>query len=168
MLRLAELRDVEAIADVHVKSWQAIYRGHMSDDYLDNLSVDRRAEYWANSIRRNPSGIAVVEAQSKVVGFVALGVSRDVDAGPDTGEIIAIYLVPNRWRQGLGRALMSWSIETARANRWTKMSLWVLKENAQARSFYEAVGWKANGKHRTETFGGAELTEIRYVWPSDA
>jgi len=168
MIRLAEQRDVKLIADVHVRSWQAVYRGHMPDDYLDNLSVVRRAEYWANSLRRDPGGIAVADAQAGIVGFVALDALLDDDAEQDTGEIIAIYLDPANWRHGLGRALMMWSSETARARHWTKMTLWVLRENIQARSFYEALRWKANGKIRTETFGGAELTEIRYVSLPDA
>jgi GNAT superfamily N-acetyltransferase len=32
--------------------------------------------------------------------------SRDEDAGPDTAEIAALYVSPDRWRTGLGSALL--------------------------------------------------------------
>jgi ribosomal protein S18 acetylase RimI-like enzyme len=108
----------------------------MSDDFLNGLSVDRRAEYWLKIIAENPADVAVSEAAAGVVGFVAIASARDNDAERGTGELTAIYLDPPSWRQGFGRDLMNWSMESARSRHWRKMTLWVLKENIQARSFY--------------------------------
>ena len=38
--------DVPNIAEVHVRSWQAAYRGILADDLLDRLSVTEREGSW--------------------------------------------------------------------------------------------------------------------------
>ena len=41
-IRAAVGDDAPAIADVHVRAWQAAYRGIIEDEYLDGLSVDEQ------------------------------------------------------------------------------------------------------------------------------
>ena len=43
-IREAEPKDARAIAEIHVRSWQAAYRGQLADDYLDELKVEDRLE----------------------------------------------------------------------------------------------------------------------------
>ena len=38
--------DARGLAEVHVRSWQAAYKGQLPDDILDNLSVDQREQQW--------------------------------------------------------------------------------------------------------------------------
>lgn len=45
-VRAASIDDAEAIAVVHVRSWQGAYRALIPDAYLDALSVRRRREIW--------------------------------------------------------------------------------------------------------------------------
>lgn len=40
--------------------------------------------------------------------------------------------------------------------------LWVHPENALARGFYEAAGWRADGHQRWREIQGAEIPEARY------
>ncbi|MGH9204942.1 MAG: GNAT family N-acetyltransferase, partial [Acidimicrobiales bacterium] len=42
-VRTAQAGDKQAVAGVHVRSWQAAYRGLMPDAYLDGLDPDDRA-----------------------------------------------------------------------------------------------------------------------------
>lgn len=44
-VREAGADDVEAIAHVHVASWQAAYRGVFPDEHLDDLSTDDRGPW---------------------------------------------------------------------------------------------------------------------------
>ena len=50
VVRLATLADAEAIARVHVLTWQTAYRGLVPDDFLDALAIDRRTETWRNML----------------------------------------------------------------------------------------------------------------------
>ena len=42
-IRAAVAADARGIAEVHVRSWQAAYRGQIPDSVLAGLSVDARA-----------------------------------------------------------------------------------------------------------------------------
>ncbi|MEO5927669.1 MAG: GNAT family N-acetyltransferase [Patescibacteria group bacterium] len=147
-----------------MRSWQAIYRSHFPDGYLDNLSVEQRAATWRRILTDPSQMIAVYELPSGIVGFACIGPSRDADATLKTGELSSIYLDPNVWRQGIGTLLIRWAMAAAVSRSWDKMTLWVLKVNAQARTFYEQSGWLADGVTKSEPFGGGTMEEMRYEW----
>jgi ribosomal protein S18 acetylase RimI-like enzyme len=161
--RRATVADASGIATVHVSSWRAIYRGHMPQEVLDSLSVEQRARGW-RSLLALPQLETFVAESEHVTGFCNLGPSRDRDAPPDTGEITAIYVDPDSWRQGLGRELLAAAIARAQERGFNSLTLWVLRENEQARSFYQALGFRADGCERTDTaLIASPLNEVRYV-----
>lgn len=93
-IRAAKESDSHAIATVHVKSWQKIYRGHIPDTILDKLSIYEREQKWLELIR-NQVKILVIEKDSLIVGFASLCSTRDTDDHERCGEISAIYtLIP--------------------------------------------------------------------------
>jgi GNAT superfamily N-acetyltransferase len=147
-----------------VRSWQAIYRGHFPDEFLDSLSTQERAMSWARLLTDSSQSIAVCELSVGIVGFVAIGPSRDADAAPETGELQSIYLDPVVWRQGIGTSLIRWAMATAEFRGGIKMTFWVLKGNAQARAFYERYGWHADGVEKSEPFLDGTVEEMRYEW----
>jgi hypothetical protein len=59
MIRRATINDARAIAEVHVKSWQVAYRGLLPEDFLQNLSVERREEQWRRALQ-NPEQVILV------------------------------------------------------------------------------------------------------------
>jgi GNAT superfamily N-acetyltransferase len=40
--------------------------------------------------------------------------------------------------------------------------LWVLDGNIAARRFYERDGWRCDETHRTRSYGGVPVDEVRY------
>jgi GNAT superfamily N-acetyltransferase len=147
-----------------VRSWQSIYRGHFPDEYLDSLSIEQRATNWTRILADPSQSIAVYEELPGLVGFVCIGPSRDADAIPETGELSSIYLDPGVWRRGIGTLLIHWAMAEASSKGWVKMTLWVLKGNAQAQAVYERSGWRADGVVKAEPFLGDTMEEIRYEW----
>lgn len=73
IIRLAKPSDATGIGFVHVRSWQAIYRGHFPQDYLDALDPDQRGEAWRRILEQGYPGerqaMLVAEATGKVVGL---------------------------------------------------------------------------------------------------
>ena len=71
-IREALPADARAIAEIHVRSWQAAYRGQLTDDYLDGLSVDDRLEQHRRSLEEPPAEWRTWVAQDGDVlaGFV--------------------------------------------------------------------------------------------------
>ena len=161
--RRATVADASGIASVHVSSWRAIYRGLMPQEVLDSLSVEQRSRGWRGLLAR-PELDTFVVGSEPVVGFCNLGPSRDADAPAATGEITAIYMEPASWRRGLGRQLLAAAIGRAQERGFGSLTVWVLRENDRARSFYYAVGFRPDGCERTDTsLTGSALHEVRYV-----
>jgi GNAT superfamily N-acetyltransferase len=160
-VRLATTGDADAMGRLHVRAWQAAYRGHMPDEYLDGLRPEQRAAYWRDALGRDrPRGaILVAEGAGQVIGFAAVGPSPDPEGA---GELFAINLDPDHWGTGAGRALLQAAqAELARLG-FGELVLWVLPANARARRFYEAAGWVADGTERSVEALGVAVPEVRY------
>lgn len=164
-IRVATVEDAEQIAAVHVQSWQGAYCGLLPDDFLNNLSVERRITQWQNILADPAKIVPVYEDEGQVVGFVSYGRCRDEDLDQDkTGEIYAIYLLPDRWGRGLGAALMQDGLIRLQKQGYKSVSLWVLAGNERAIHFYEQFGFRPDGTTKVESrLGGLELHEVRYV-----
>lgn len=163
-LRRAREDDARAIAEVHVRTWQAAYRDQLPEPYLNALSVDVRERYWATELHLMPADRRpwVAETQSEIVGFVAAGPTRDEAAGDMTGEVYAIYVLPDCWDRGLGRNLLAHAERDLLSHGYNEAVMWVLTDNARARAFYETAGWHADGGFKHDSIGGREVDEVRY------
>jgi GNAT superfamily N-acetyltransferase len=165
-VRRATTDDAGSIAFVHVRSWQAAYRGHVPDEFLDALSVGNRTDAWVPILGGlDPPRVSVLvllDDAGSVLGFASLGPSRDDDAVPESGEVMAIYLLPATWGTGGGRQLMNEAVDELRRGGFTDASLWVLDTNARARRFYERAGWAADGTAKDDSWGAFVLHEVHY------
>jgi ribosomal protein S18 acetylase RimI-like enzyme len=166
--RLATPHDAEAIARIHTDAWQRAYRGLMPDEYLDGLRPDARVRMWTDILQTPGTAnlvLVAVDASDRVVGFVSLGLTRDDDLRDQHWhEVYALYVHPDRWRQGVGMRLLEAGLGTIPAGP-PGVTLWVLRENERARSFYERAGFWADGATRVEDIGGLALDEFRYRRP---
>lgn len=163
-VRRAKADDAQAIAEVHVATWQGAYRGLLPDAYLAGLSVERRAHWWSRALADPEIDIFVGSNETgSVVGFASLQGSRDADDLEETGELTTIYVMPEAWGRGLGRALMEAILDRARQRGFRCVTLWVLDANQRARRFYEKLGFSTDGAEKTETpTEGVVLLEVRY------
>ena len=150
-IRPATPADVRRIAELHVASWRSGYRGLVDDDVLDRLSVDERERQWREHVERIT--VLVAEEGDRLAGFVAFT--------PATGEIGALYVAPERFRQGTGSALIEAAHEVIAAAGRHEAVLWVFAGNADGRAFYAAHGYEPDGASATESRSGLE--EIR-MW----
>jgi ribosomal protein S18 acetylase RimI-like enzyme len=167
IVRHAVLADAEGIARVHTRSWQIAYRGIISDDYLNALNWETRFEVWSNrlsSFQPAPSNLFVAtDTNGSVTGFAAIGQVRDDDLTA-TGffELFAIYVMPETWGLGIGKALLDSALKSAPKDA-PGVSLWVLAGNDRARRFYQRQGFQLDGTSRVLTIGDRDLEEVRYI-----
>ena len=162
LLRPAEPQDAMAVATVHVRSWQAGYRGLLPDSCLDSLRAeDRAARYdFTHSDTANPYTIVAVET-GQVLGFATTRQCPDADSR-DYGELAALYVDPDYWHRGLGVALMSAARGRMVQTGFQKALLWVLAGNLRAESFYLKDGWRRDGVERTESMWGIDVHDFRF------
>lgn len=165
-IRPAVPDDARAIATVHVRSWQAAYRGQLPDEYLDSLSIDEREAMWRSGVSATDpaQGCLIAEESGEVVGFAAFGPARaDHGRVPEgTGEIYAIYVSPEAFGTGVGRELLQAATGELRGAGYAFAILWVLESNRRARRFYEIGGWAADGITSTERIDGLNHPIVRY------
>lgn len=157
MIRRAATEDSARLAEVHVRSWQSIYRGTFPDDFLDNLDLERRAEFFADRIGSG-APVFVAESEGDVVGFCWPAPGDE----EGWGEILSIYAHPDHWGEGHGRALLEAGERHLRGEGFNRVFLWVLDTNTRARTFYERQGWSIGNGTKIEEIGGVQINEVRY------
>jgi GNAT superfamily N-acetyltransferase len=162
LLRAAQPADSDAVAWVHVRAWQRAYRELLPEEYLDALRPqDLAGQYtFGDPDALRPSTIVATEAGT-ICGFATTGPSRDGD-GEGSGEVLALYVEPDRWGLGIGRALIEDARGRLAQQGFALASLWVLAGNGRAERFYRIDGWAPDGARRPDEIGGMAVDEIRY------
>lgn len=164
IVRIATIADAQRIAEIRVKAWQHAYKGHMPEDYLQNLSIERRKEQWVQTLSDlgSKKRVFVVENKGTIVGYCMAGPSRDEDSSDQTGDIYAIYIDPGFMRKGYGSQLLDKAVNFLKQEGYNRATLWVLSSYDPARRFYEKHGWYAEDKVKVDHREDFELHETRY------
>ncbi|AFY52636.1 acetyltransferase [Rivularia sp. PCC 7116] len=163
-IRTAILEDVKDIAEIHVKSWQKVYKCLIPQSYLNNLSISKREKSWQNILTNSQTHTIVQKIDDLVVGFANFGQTRDRDKDSKiTGEITSIYINPEYWRKGLGTEFVEFIFKDMRNQQFTQITLWVLDTNQIARKFYEKMGFQPDGATKTDVRENFQIREIRYL-----
>lgn len=150
-LRLAIPADSLAVARVHVRAWQAGYRGLLPDGYLDGLRPEDRAARYTFGRSDGPrTTVAVVGGA--IAGFATIQGS----------ELCALHVDPDAWSSGVGRALIARARADLAATGVVEAHLWLLAGNARAQRFYERDGWASDGIRRSDVVWGLAVDEIEY------
>jgi ribosomal protein S18 acetylase RimI-like enzyme len=161
-VRHAEVGDADRIAEIHIASWRAAYRGKLDEAYLAALDVAPREVGWRQTLLGSgESETVVADLDSVVVGFAHFGPARDLV--PTVGEVYAMYLAPDAWGRGIGRSLLLAVERRLRRRGFEHAMLYVLESNDRAIRFYEASGWERDGGEKRDQLGGRLVTELRYA-----
>lgn len=98
----------------------------------------RKARHLDDDVRRDSSGIFVVEHSNLIVGFVSSWM--DLDAG--IGQIPNISLRPEFRGQGLGRRLLELVLNRFRKAGLTHAKIETLAQNEVGNHLYRSVGFE--------------------------
>lgn len=146
--------EIKGKAYVHWRSWHEAYPNLVSQEYLDNLTLEKceaMAFKW-------PENLLVAKDANRVIGFVGYG-DRGNEA-PETGEIFALYVLSEYYGKGVAQQLMRAGLEQLK--NYPQVCLWVLKENRRAISFYQKCGFAPDGEELVSP--NIKATEIRMVF----
>jgi ribosomal protein S18 acetylase RimI-like enzyme len=163
-IRAATHADAPAVGRVHVESWRETYRGVMPVQLLDSLSAVVRAAMWQGALEREPPVLLFVAQlpDGDLVGFAGGGARRG-NALPHEAEVYAIYVLRAARHRGCGRRLMAALAAALHARGFESLCLWVLRDNAHARGFYERLSGQVVGE-RTQVDGEHAFKEVAYGW----
>ena len=141
-LRSAKEGDDRPLADLYLASRQDAL------GFLPKVHTDDEVRAWMSYVVLTKLDVQIAEIDGRIAGFIAL----------ERGEIEQLYIHPDFYRRGAGRALMTWAMDRTRSD----LSLHCFAANHRARRFYESFGF------RPVKFGDGSGNEegapdIRYV-----
>ena len=160
--RRAQANDAPKLAQVHVDSWQAAYRGLIPDSFRQGFTYQKRESSFRQALSANLEETYLVEDNDRAVAILTIGASRDADLDNiHTGEIWGIYIVPDYWHRGIGTRLVQEAERMLLSRGYRDIVLWVFEGNTDARRFYEAMGFCVDGAFKTLELGKS-LKAVRY------
>lgn len=160
--RDATADDAALISRIFSTSWRTAYQGLISADYLRRLPDD----YWVPTLRSwlgsgRMYGLLALEDESPV-GCVIFGRGRDAGY-EDWGEIVSLYLLPERMRHGTGSRLLQEALQLLREDGFPRCYLWSIRGNVIADRFYRKHGFSMTNEEVHYRIGGKDVTDVRFV-----
>jgi GNAT superfamily N-acetyltransferase len=165
--RVAWADDAPAIAAVQVRAWRASYADVLPREVLESLAVDELAAQWRESMGRPPDArhrVLVALERNLVTGFALTGPAADPDCNPVAdGEVTDLTVDPHKRHAGHGSRLMQASVDTLKADRFTRGVTWLAAQDDETRTFLTAAGWAPDGAHRTLDLTGDGSVQVKQV-----
>jgi ribosomal protein S18 acetylase RimI-like enzyme len=188
-IRAATFADAAAISAVQRASWFGAYEGIVDAAVIDRVTTPDdgarirqtfRTRPWQRMIVAcAPAGAdqpSVVAPPPAVIGYASFGPEREVLGAPwphpvttagaegQIAELYALYVHPDWWSAGAGRAMMDRVLAATARSGFTEITLWVLEKNIRARRFYERAGYSPDrAVNILDGLGG--VPEVRYRRP---
>lgn len=148
--------DAPALARIQTSSWNTAFRGILSDSDLERLTdIGKAAAMYQHLLDEGIGNGYIGEVDGKAHCIAYWDRARDADM-PDYAEIICIHSLPDNWRKGFGGQMMDRLLADISQAGYTKVMLWVFAENARARAFYEAKGFRPTNKIKS-SLGTTEI-----------
>lgn len=162
IIRDVKYEDIEQIVDINIKDWKKVYKGIIDDEILNNLNREEKIKKWRKHY--NISNVIVAEENGTILGYCryddnAIYENTDIDS-----EIIAIYVDCDKLGKGIGRKLIEYVKKDLKNKNKTKMVIWCLEKNQNARKFYEKMGGNLLSDEKYFEKEGKKYKEVGYVY----
>jgi putative acetyltransferase len=141
VIREARPDEASALAAIQRDASIAGY-AHIFPPELYPYPTDVVAQRWEEFLADDEMTVLVAEEDGAATGVAALRAEW----------LDALYVLPQWWNRGVGRALHDDVLARQRAAGCERCHLWVLEHNPRARRFYERLGWAENGTSRVVPF----------------
>lgn len=157
---MPRLEDAEELAWVHAQAWREAYGELLPERFYDDAARERRQAMWAEVLSEEDAGerVRVARLNGRIVGFVRRGPAVEHQGHPPSRDeqLYALYALASFYGHGVGQALLDEALSGRPAQ------LWVAKDNARARRFYEKNGFTADGTEQVDPDLDG-LVELRMV-----
>ncbi|QLI81251.1 GNAT family N-acetyltransferase [Chitinibacter fontanus] len=165
-IRFASANDADAIARLHVQSWQQTYRGTLSDHYLDELALAERSLIWQQRFSAPAINQRVWVAcdDKQLLGFCCLYLAKDAQWG---SYLDNLHVAAGAQGLGLGRRLMATAasgVQEEYANQG--LYLYCNESNTSGQYFYQRLGGQVCGSEIWHAPDGSAVKALRYAWAS--
>ena len=143
-VRRAKEEDCEGIWRVHTRAIREIAKSHYSPEETEAWASPRKPEHYVKSICSKEFYVA--EENGGIVGFGALN--------QESGEIEAVYVLPEVVRRGVGLKILRKLEERARGLGVKSLHL---DSSLNATPFYESAGYEPQKESKHRLSSGVEI-----------
>jgi ribosomal protein S18 acetylase RimI-like enzyme len=157
---LADRSSARELASLNLRAAVAGY-GHIFPPEALPPTVDELElmwRHWLGEDWENGRRAFVVRRDGASIGVVLTG--PDLQQ-PELGHVARLYVEPDLWGQGVGRALYSAALDQLQRDDFPAATLWTLEANEKARSWYERLGWQTTGV-RKAVYEPAGIDDLQY------
>jgi GNAT superfamily N-acetyltransferase len=161
-IRRARAEDQFALQNLHARWIGDVFVGMYVPSDAERVL---REQSWTGPIGTpHPRhSMLVAESRGQLVGFTAVGPTRDPDDDPRiVGELKIIIVNAAHRGAGIGSRLITAGEREMRDSGFSAATLWVIPENARAVRVYEHCGWNSDDTERLTNFAGREIRSLRY------
>ncbi len=166
-VRVGWADDAPGVAAVQVDAWRAEYADLLPREVLDSFDAAAFAEAWRGALTRPADArnrVLVALERTAIRGFAVTSPSPDPDADPVVdGELTELVVHPDHGRAGHGSRLLHACVDTLRADRFVRATMWLGATDDVRRAFLEATGWAPDGAHRELDLHGDGSVRVRQV-----
>ena len=144
-VRRAGVADAEAIARVHVASWDAAYADLIPEPSRRQFDVPRRAIQWQRLLDGGARVWVAMEDEVVVGAYAILIMDNIGHLGRPSALVESVAVVPSLQGKGVGQAMMDHAMSIAREKGCYKLTLSSSLKRVRAHAFYEKLGYRRYG-----------------------
>ncbi|WP_163542549.1 GNAT family N-acetyltransferase [Occultella kanbiaonis] len=155
--------DAATLGAIQVAAWRAAHAAVVPAEVLAGLDPDVFAGAWRAAITAPPTAkhrLLTACAGPEVVGFAALAPAPESN---DTGEIVALYVDPERVREGHGSRLLAACTDILGSTSASLVRTWVLEGDAAREDFLGTAGFEPLGVRRVLEIAGTQVPEAAWA-----
>lgn len=152
--------NLDNIAQLYVRNHKSTYKGLLSDEYLDSLTVENAKNRWADYLRNEKNRIWVAFEDGIFLGFVASTADNEIE---NTWYLDSLHVNENARGKGVGTALIKTVMEYAVEKGYNSMSICVVKGNEKAKNLYAKLGAEPY-KDFEDSFGKTHTNAEKLLW----
>jgi GNAT superfamily N-acetyltransferase len=159
LVRRITADDASRLREIRLRALESDPLAFASSLEVERDQPDESWEAWAAAASEGSDQCLFV-AEAETGHFVAMAGAFRAAGEPRTLHVIAVWVDPERRRQGLGSVLVTDIVEWARTVDADALALWVVEDNESARGLYERLGFVATS--RTQPVPSrTDLLEVR-------
>ncbi len=144
VIRRATPEDNDSIGRIHVRAIKEICASHYAPEEIEAWAKPRRPDYYVESIRSKEFYVA--EENGNIIGFGTLNQA--------SGEVEAVYIVPEVVRGGIGQKILCKLEERARDLGLKSLHL---NSSLNAVPFYQRSGYERQKETKHRLSSGVEI-----------
>ncbi len=156
----ATLKNLDDISKLYVHNHKTTYKGLLSDEYLNSLTVVGAKARWRDYLNNADGKIMVVYDGDVFIGFAAATKDSEI---PNTWYLDSLHVSETARGKGVGTALIKAMGRYAGENGYEAMSICVVRGNDGAKNLYVKLGAEPC-KQFDDSFGNTSFNSEKLLW----